>query len=94
MNSNMIHLLEKNIDKVDWNYLSANPSIFQLDYDLIREKRKGMAEEIAKIVWHPSRIYKWPEDQLIYDSDDFLDYEYYKNTSTIRSIKMSIKLRS
>jgi hypothetical protein len=62
-----------------------------------------MAEEIAKIVWHPSRMTKWPEDCLINEDDsdsDSLTNLYNLNiqdisiTSTIRSIKMSIKLRS
>jgi hypothetical protein len=52
-----------------------------------------MAEEIAKIVWHPSRMSKWPEDHLI----DDIDVDSVQNisiTSTIRTIKMNIKLRS
>jgi hypothetical protein len=91
--------LEKNLDKVDWTWLSLNPSIFQVDYDAMRENKKIMAEEIAKIVWHPSRMYKWPEDQLIDDSDsetdiDSLNMQNISITSTIRTIKISIKRRS
>jgi hypothetical protein len=69
-----------------------NPSIFQIDYNAMRENNKGMSEEIAKIVWHPSRMAKWPEDNLIDDSDSDLDN--MENISTIRTIKMSIRLRS
>jgi hypothetical protein len=30
LNPNAIHLLEKNIDKILWSWLSSNPSIFEL----------------------------------------------------------------
>jgi len=60
-NPNAIHILEKNFDKADMRYLSTNPSIFQLDYDAMRENFKGMAEEISKIVWHPSRMSRCPK---------------------------------
>jgi hypothetical protein len=49
----------------------------------MRENNKTMAEEIAKIVWHPSRMHKWPEDHLIYDSDK----DTIQNPLTIRDIK-------
>jgi hypothetical protein len=52
-----------------------------------------MAEEIAKIVWHPSRMSRWPEDHLIDEIDD-TDSDIRGITSTIRDIRMSIKLRS
>jgi hypothetical protein len=61
----------------------------------MRENKKGMAEEIAKIVWHPSRMSRWPEDHLIDDSDlDTLNNQNISITSTIRTIKICIKLRS
>ena len=93
-NPDLIHILEKNLDKVYWMKLSMNPSIFQIDYNTMRETNKKMAEEIAKFVWHPSRMYKCPEDQLIYDSDEDSDMRNISITSTIRTIKNSIKLRS
>ena len=100
-NLNANHILENNLDKIDkinWFSLSKNPSIFQIDYDAMRENGKGIAEEIAKIIWHPSRMSKWPEDKLIDDNDlNTLNMEYIQNipiTSTILTIKRSIKLRS
>jgi hypothetical protein len=61
----------------------------------MREYGKIMAEEIAKIVWHHSRMSKWPEDQLIDDNDIDSDLmQNISNTSTIRTIKICIKLRS
>ena len=59
----------------------------------MRENGKTMSEEIAKIVWHPSRMSRWPEDHLIDDIDDTYS-DIRSITSTIRTIKMSIKLRS
>jgi hypothetical protein len=66
----------------------------------MRENCKGMSEEIAKIVWHPSRMSRWPEDDLFddigADSENESDYDLdsIPITSTIRAIKISIKLRS
>jgi hypothetical protein len=31
-NPNAIHLFEQNQDKINWDYLSQNPNIFELDY--------------------------------------------------------------
>ena len=52
-----------------------------------------MAEEIAKIVWHPSRMNRWPEDHLI-DEEESDSIQNISVTSTIRTIKICIKLRS
>jgi hypothetical protein len=101
-NPNAIHILEKNITKINWCNLSENHSIFQLDYDAMRENNKGMSEEIAKIVWHPSRMAKWPEDPLIDDSASDSENLYIFSkvrdeeniTCTIREIKICIKIRS
>jgi hypothetical protein len=93
-NPNAISILENNINnlhKVDWNFLSENPSIFQIDYDEMRENFHEMAEEIAKIVWHPSRMSKWPEDNLLDEADNLNNIQ---SISTIRDIKICIKLRS
>jgi hypothetical protein len=95
LNSNAIHILEKNLDKVNWDALYCNPSIFQIDYGVMRENGKKMAEEIAKIVWHPSRMARWPEDCLSDDLCMFSKVHAEENiTCTIRKIKMSIKIRS
>ena len=91
---NAIFILEKNVDKINWRYLSRNLSIFQNDYDTMRENGKIIAEEIAKIVWHPSRMSRWPEDPLIDDIKPYYDLNinYVQITSTIRDIKICIKL--
>ncbi len=49
----MIYLL-KNSDKINWSYLSANPSIFELDYE-------GIYEELIREVMKHSRVFKNPD---------------------------------
>ena len=41
------------------------------------------------MVWHPFRMSKWPEDFLIYDPDDPMDYALIN--CTIRDIKKRMK---
>ena len=73
-----IELLKENIDKIDWNclsdnpsaieilkenedkinYLSRNPSIFQLDYEKMIENNIEFYEELIKEIMKPSRIFK------------------------------------
>jgi hypothetical protein len=61
----------------------------------MRENNKKMSEEIAKIVWHPSRMSRWPEDHLIEDiGTNILNIQNTQITSTIRDIKICIKRRS
>jgi hypothetical protein len=70
INPNAINLLEKNIDKIDWYYLSQNPNIFELDNIEMSENRiKIILEELIKNVWHPKRIIKYLE--LGGNKDDF-----------------------
>jgi hypothetical protein len=71
----------------------VNPSIFEIDYELMKLTRKIINEEIVRIVWHPSRMSKWPDDYLIYDSeDDSMDYAL--TNFTIRDIKKRMIIRS
>jgi len=36
-NPNAIHLLKANSDKIDWSWLSKNPSIFEIDYKTMKK---------------------------------------------------------
>ena len=60
-NPNAIDLLEQNQDKIIWRCLSANPAIFQLDYDAMLLAFEPISREIIEFVWHPSRMDRWPE---------------------------------
>ena len=63
-NSNAIHILEKNLDKVHWDNLSRNPSIFTYHYNKMFEQMKNstIAEEIAQ------HVFSWPRLQKIYET--------------------------
>ena len=91
-NPSAIHILEKNLDKIDCIGLLYNPDIFQINYELIKETNKIINEEIVKMVWHPFRMSKWPEDYLVYDPEDPMDYAL--TNFTIREIKKRMVIRS
>ena len=61
-NINGIQLLEKNIDKItcysffDYENFSINSSIFEIDYDAIRNRCHIYKEELMQVALHPSRI--------------------------------------
>ena len=61
MNKNAIHLLKENQDKIDWHNLSLNPSIFELDYEKMKENNQEMYEDLIKEVMKPSRVFKNPD---------------------------------
>jgi len=67
-NENAIELLEANPDKIDWNQISRNPAIFTYDYDLIKERKKELNEEIYIKSLHPKRMLKlmqeYGEDEI------------------------------
>jgi hypothetical protein len=50
----------------------------------MRKDCHEIAEEIAKIVLHPSRMSRWTEDHSIQDPDDLNNIQ---SISTIRTIK-------
>jgi hypothetical protein len=51
----------KNPDKIVWGCLSENPSIFELDYNAIKERCSIYKWELFEIALHPSRIEKYIE---------------------------------
>jgi hypothetical protein len=51
-----IHLLESNQDKIDWNNLSANPSIFEYDYESMT---RPFFEELMQNRFHPDNLDKF-----------------------------------
>ncbi len=51
MNPNAIHILEKNLHKVNWNFLIFNKNLidlFPLDYEAMREKNRGFLSDLLK----------------------------------------------
>ena len=61
-NSDAIKLLEQNPDKIDWDRLSMNPSIFKLNKDAMRLQIKDFAEDLAKACFHPNRVQRYFEE--------------------------------
>ena len=61
-NPSAIHLLEKNLDRVSWYWLSWNPIVLQIicdiDYEEMKKKIQPLAEELTKYVFNPNRIKK------------------------------------
>jgi len=65
--------LEKNLDKVNWNWLSRNPNIFTYDYKAMKDRmfRGGIKEDLMKDRFHPKNLDKfkgWGFDA--YDGDE------------------------
>ena len=58
-NPNAISILKKNQDRIHWKELSENPSIFELNYDYLKERCNLYKEELIKKALHPSRIQKY-----------------------------------
>jgi len=45
--------------------LSANPAIFELDYEAMKSNNQAMYEELIKEVMKPSRVFKNPDYDYI-----------------------------
>jgi hypothetical protein len=61
MNENAIDFLKQKEDYIVWLDFSANPSIFELDYEKMKENNQEMYEDLIKEVMKPSRVFKNPE---------------------------------
>jgi hypothetical protein len=63
-------LLRDNPEKINWNGLSKNPAIFELDYQKMKESKRELNEAIIAEAWHPKRIARWIE--MGFDIEDDL----------------------
>ena len=61
MNPNAIPLLKRNFGRIDWKGISHNPSIFEYDYDAMKERMygSGICAELMANRFHPSNVNKW-----------------------------------
>ena len=59
--TNGIHLLEQNIHKIIWSYLSANTCIFEYDHQAMKDRmyNSGLCEELMANRFHPDNSHKW-----------------------------------
>ena len=73
INHYAILLLEKNIDKINWKGLSFNPSIFELDYNVLKKRCSIYKEELIQVALHPSRIQKYLDLGISFEElDNFI----------------------
>ena len=61
MNENAIDFLKQKEDYIVLLDFSANPSIFVLDYEQMKDNNQQMYEELIKEVMKPSRVFKNPD---------------------------------
>jgi len=66
-NYNAIELLKKNPDKIDWDMISLNSSIFTYPYKEIKENFEILGEEIIQKALHPKRMLRLME---LYGEDE------------------------
>ena len=74
VNRNAIPILEKNLDKVNWNWLSRNPNIFTYDYNEMKDRmyNVGIKEDLMKNRFHPTNLHKfkgWGFEAYDYDDE-------------------------
>lgn len=62
-NPKAIRLLEKNQDKIYWDWLSYNPSIFkkQINYKFLTDRMNIIREELMMKCMHPKRLERFLE---------------------------------
>ena len=85
-NPNAIHILEQalehahyggNQDKIHWRILSSNPSIFEYDYQAMKDHlwNSGIVEELMANRFHPSNMHKFGD----WGFEDMLSPEIVKD---------------
>ena len=74
LNPNAIELLKDNPNKIDWTFLSSNPSIFEIkynyDYEYLRSRMSIHFEEICIKVFHPKnegKLWVFPSRECFYN---------------------------
>jgi hypothetical protein len=60
-NKNCVGLLCVFREEIDWRSFSGNPSIFTINYRYLRERNRGLFEELISNRFHPDNIHKFTE---------------------------------
>ena len=49
------------MEKINWEELLANPSIFEYDYQAMKDHmyKSGLCEELMAVMFHPSNMHKF-----------------------------------
>ena len=53
--------MNENLDKINWNHLSENQNIYEIDVKKI-ELKEEFVEELMKICFHPKRVQYYLEN--------------------------------
>lgn len=56
---NLMNMLERNQDKIDYKCLSMNESIFEIDYEALDSRISIFKEELIGYAWNPERFQDW-----------------------------------
>lgn len=72
LNPYAINILEQNPEKINWKTILINSAIFELDYEVMKQKNIALKEEIIQKTNHPSRIQKLLD--MYIDIEDFDNY--------------------
>ena len=56
---NLINMLNRNQDKIDYTCLSMNESIFEIDYESLESRISIFKEELVGYAWNPDRFQDW-----------------------------------
>ncbi len=80
-NPNAIHLLEKNQDKINWDHLSQNDSLFEYDYNAMKNNMynpdTGLLEGLMANRFHPRNIDKFEGWGFKHTGKEYAEDEYY-----------------
>ena len=75
-NESAIDFIEKNLDKVDWDFLTLNKNAIHLlcplNHQKMKEQCKPFYEELVAYVFNPSRVIKMA-NVFNLDLDDYLE---------------------
>ena len=58
-NPNAIEILEAYQDKIDWDIIWSNPSIFTYDYEQMKENKTDLHRDLIEYLYHPIRVAKY-----------------------------------
>ena len=72
MNENVSELINENLDKINWYWISESPVIFEIDYDTLYKYIEPYKEELIQNVYHPKKLWYYL-DNYNYDigSDEY-----------------------
>jgi len=53
--------LEQNQHELNWDYILNNPSIFEIDYQVLQQRIAPFKEDLIAKCFHPSRLVRYLE---------------------------------